>query len=45
MTGKDEIHRAFRAKYAEAQKNPASIQTQDWDGLRAILQAVLSAFM
>jgi hypothetical protein len=44
VTGKTQIQDAFRKKYARALQDPMEIGKQDWDGLRAILTAVLSAF-
>ena len=44
VTGKNDIHKAFRAKAAAASRDAAVISGQDWDGLRLILDAVFTAF-
>jgi hypothetical protein len=44
VTGKHEIHQAFRAKAAAASRDPAIVSQQDWDGLRLILDSIRSAF-
>jgi hypothetical protein len=44
VTGKNDIHKAFRAKAAAASRDAAVIRGQDWDGLRLILDAVFTAF-
>jgi hypothetical protein len=44
VIGKHEIHTAFRAKAAAALQDPATVSKQDWDGLRLILDAILTAF-
>jgi hypothetical protein len=43
VTGKDEIHRAFRAKCSAALTDPTSVANQDWEGLRLILDNALSS--
>jgi hypothetical protein len=40
VTQKEQIHRAFRAKYAAALRDPALVSSQDWEGLRLILDAI-----
>jgi hypothetical protein len=40
---KGKIHEAFRAKYALALKDPSRAAAQDWEGIRAILNAIRSA--
>ena len=44
VTGKHEIHKAFRAKAAAASRDPAIVSQQDWKGLRLILDSIRSAF-
>jgi hypothetical protein len=44
VTGKYGIHKAFRAKAAAALSNDADASRQDWEGLRLILKAILTAF-
>jgi hypothetical protein len=44
VTGKNDIHKAFRAKAAAALQDPAAVSQQDWEGLRLILDAILTAF-
>jgi hypothetical protein len=44
VTDKKAIHREFRKKAARAQEDPSIIGQQDWEGLRLILDALLSAF-
>jgi hypothetical protein len=44
VTGKNDIHKAFRAKAAAASRDPAAAGQQDWEGLRLILDAILTAF-
>lgn len=40
---KNAIHDAFRAKYAVAQSDPTRVGEQDWEGIRAILDAIRTA--
>jgi HEPN/Toprim N-terminal domain 1 len=44
ITNKKEIHARFRAKYLQAQENPEIIKTQDWSGLKLIIDMLLSSF-
>ena len=44
VTGKNDIHKAFRAKAAAALQDPAAVSQQDWEGLRLILDVILTAF-
>jgi hypothetical protein len=44
VTGKGEIHTAFRAKVEEAQRDPRAAQRQDWEGLRMIVNEIISSF-
>lgn len=44
VTEKAEIHKAFRTKAREARSNRSAISSQDWEGIRLILDALLSAF-
>ena len=44
VTGKPDIHKAFRAKAAKARRDPSVISQQDWGGLRLILDALLAPF-
>lgn len=44
VTNKTAIQGAFRVKLAQAIRNPESVRSQDWEGLSAILKAVLAAF-
>ena len=44
VTRKEEIHTAFRAKAELALASPEVVSSQDWEGLRLILQELLSAF-
>jgi hypothetical protein len=37
------IHASFRLKYAMALENPASVQGQDWEGLRLVIDAIRAA--
>ena len=37
---KDSIHTSFRAKCAMALKDHASVQAQDWEGLRIVIDAI-----
>jgi len=37
---KDSIHASFRAKYAMALKDHASVKGQDWEGLRIVIDAI-----
>ena len=37
---KDSIHASFRAKYAMALEDHASVQGQDWEGLRTVIDAI-----
>lgn len=43
VVNKEQIHEAFRAKYAAAQKNRDHIEEQDWDGVGLIIDAIRSA--
>jgi hypothetical protein len=43
VTHKEQIHAAFRAKYMAASADPATAKTQDWEGLRLILDAIRAA--
>jgi hypothetical protein len=45
VTDKNGIQGAFRVKLAEAIRNPEAVQSQDWEGLRAVLDAILAAFV
>jgi hypothetical protein len=42
ITGKKEIHKKFRAKYAMARAEPSLINRQDWSGLKLVIDAILS---
>jgi hypothetical protein len=44
VTNKGGIQDAFRVKLALAIRNPEVVRSQDWDGLLAILDAILAAF-
>jgi hypothetical protein len=44
VSGKNDIHKAFRAKAAAALRDPAAVSQQDWEGLRLILDTILTAF-
>jgi hypothetical protein len=44
VTDKNDIHKAFRAKATVALQDPAAAGRQDWEGLRLILDAILTAF-
>ena len=44
VTNKGGIQDAFRVKLALAIRNPEVVRSQDWDGLRAIIDAILAAF-
>jgi hypothetical protein len=44
VTGKNDIQKAFRAKAAAALQDPAVLSQQDWEGLRLIIDAILTAF-
>jgi hypothetical protein len=44
VTGKHDIHKAFRAKAVAALSDNADTSRQDWEGLRLILDAILTAF-
>ena len=44
VTGKNDIQKAFRAKAAAALQDPAAVSQQDWEGLRLIIDAILTAF-
>ena len=37
-------HKAFRAKAAAALQDPTAVSQQDWEGLRLILDAIMTAF-
>lgn len=37
---KDSIHASFRSKYAMALEDPTSVQGQDWEGLRIVIDAI-----
>lgn len=41
VADKDAIHQAFRAKVAVARENPSTVDSQDWAGLDAILDALM----
>jgi hypothetical protein len=43
VTGKDAIHRAFRAKTKAACEDPRNTGRQDWSGLRLIIDAICAA--
>jgi hypothetical protein len=43
VTGKDAIHRAFRAKAKAASEDPQNTGQQDWSGLRLIIDAICTA--
>ena len=42
VVGKHEIHELFRAKVSVAKNNPEAVQRQDWEGMRLILEGILS---
>jgi hypothetical protein len=44
ITGKHDIHKAFRAKAAAALQDRTTASQQDWKGLSLILDAILTAF-
>ncbi|MFH9829400.1 hypothetical protein [Streptomyces bobili] len=44
VTDKKAVQQAYVAKLAQAQQDPTLINTQDWAGVRAILNAVIHAF-
>ncbi|KOU28535.1 hypothetical protein ADK53_34030 [Streptomyces sp. WM6373] len=43
ITGKKEVHDAFHEKLTLAQANPELIETQDWDGIRKILDLIVNS--
>lgn len=43
VVGKESIHSAFRAKYALAQREISNINSQDWDDMRLLLEAIIDA--
>ena len=43
IIGKGAVNKAYRQKLATAQKDPSLIATQDWDGIRAILDMLIHA--
>jgi hypothetical protein len=44
IVGKDAVHEAYRAKVTAARMDPGRITTQDWSGVRAILDLIRNAF-
>ncbi|GIM89836.1 hypothetical protein [Paractinoplanes toevensis] len=44
IANKADVHRRFREKVAAAKENPSIIATQDWSGVREILQTIMGAF-
>jgi hypothetical protein len=44
VTGKHDTHEAFRAKAAAAPGDRTAASAQDWEGLRLILDAILTVF-
>jgi hypothetical protein len=44
VTSKRHIHEAFRVKAAAALRGRAAVHQQDWDSLRLVLDAILTAF-
>lgn len=44
VTGKRDIHEAFRTKADAARRDPSVISQQDWNGMRLILDALLEPF-
>jgi hypothetical protein len=43
ITGKKDLQEAFQEKLARAQLDPAAMDTQDWEGIRAILGSIVRA--
>jgi hypothetical protein len=43
VTNKELIHKAFRAKHKSISRDPSLLETQDWEGLRLILDAIRRA--
>jgi HEPN/Toprim N-terminal domain 1 len=44
IVGKDAVHDAYRTKVTAARMDPGRISTQDWSGVRAILDLIRNAF-
>ncbi|MFF5788437.1 hypothetical protein ACFY8P_26180 [Streptomyces sp. NPDC012693] len=44
VTEKKAVQQAYAAKLAQAQRDPSIVDTQDWTGVRAILETVIHAF-
>jgi hypothetical protein len=42
IVGKREVHESFRAKASVARSSPEAVRDQDWEGLRLILDVILS---
>jgi hypothetical protein len=45
ITNKRDVHAKFRAKYDLARRAPDVVQTQDWRGLKLVIDMILSCFM
>ncbi|MGW1543205.1 hypothetical protein ACWCPM_23695 [Streptomyces sp. NPDC002309] len=43
ITGKKDVQVASQEKLARARANPEVIETQDWDGIRKILEAIINS--
>ncbi len=44
ITGKHDVHKAFRAKAVVALRDRTAVSQQDWECLSLILDAILTAF-